>query len=208
MLLLIIIGLPAPLIAIHLLWVNLVTDSLPAIALGMQPKEEGIMDEKPRDPNESIFAKGGKAIVFGYGAILTIGVILAYFIPGFTNGAHSISEVKALYEANNTLLNQARTMSFTALALGELTHMLGMTDVKHSFVHVFKEKNKMLWIALALGVCLQLVVIEIPGVRAVFSTENLSSSEWGWTALFSLIPLLLHELIVLIRFIIKKTNKK
>ncbi|MCR5787445.1 MAG: cation-translocating P-type ATPase [Acholeplasmatales bacterium] len=207
MLLLIIIGLPAPLIAIHLLWVNLVTDSLPAIALGMQPKEEGIMDEAPRNPNESIFAHGGKAIVFGYGAILTIGVILAYFIPGWTNGAHSISEVKALYEANSNILNQARTMAFTALALGELTHMLGMTDVKHSFVHIFKERNKMLWIALALGIVLQLLVIEIPGVRAVFSTENLTASEWAWTAIFAFIPLLLHEIIVLILYILKKKEK-
>ena len=88
MFLLIIIGLPAPLIAIHLLWVNLVTDSLPAIALGMQPKDPDVMSLKPRDPNEGIFANGGLLITFGYGAILTIGVIIAYFIPAWMNNVH------------------------------------------------------------------------------------------------------------------------
>ena len=198
---LIVIGLPAPLIAIHLLWVNLVTDSLPAIALGMQPKEKGVMDQKPRDPNEGIFAHGGLLITLGYGAILTIGVILAYFIPAWSNNIHGLSNIKDYYEINESALNQARTMAFTSLALGELFHMLGMSDVRHSFVHVFKDKNIMMAVAFFAGVLLQLAVIEIPAIRSVFSTENLSISEWLWTALFSLIPLILHELIVLILFI-------
>ncbi len=201
---LIVIGLPAPLIAIHLLWVNLVTDSLPAIALGMQPKEDGVMDQKPRDPNEGIFAHGGFAITLGYGAILTIGVILAYFIPAWNNGVVGLSNIKEYYETNEAILNQARTMSFTALALGELFHMIGMSDVRHSFVHVFKDKNIMMLIAFVLGFVLQLAVIEIPFVRSVFSTENLTVSEWLWTALVSLIPLILHEIIVLIMNISKK----
>ena len=207
MFLLILVGLPAPLIAIHLLWVNLVTDSLPAIALGMQPKDPDVMDQKPRDPNEGIFAKGGLAITLGYGAILTIGVILAYFIPAWNADIHGLSNIKNYYEANATILAQARTMAFTALALGELFHMLGMSDVHHSFIHVFKDKNWMMAIAFILGVVLQLFVIEVPGVAKVFSTSNLTASEWGWTALFSLIPLILHELIVLIQYIRKRINK-
>ena len=110
-------------------------------------------------------------------------------------------------EANEAILAQARTMSFTALALGELIHMLGMSDVKHSFVHVFKDKNWMMAVAFFAGILLQLFVIEVPSVRMVFSTENLTVAEWGWTALFSLIPLILHEIIVLILFIKKKKNK-
>ncbi len=204
---LIVIGLPAPLIAIHLLWVNLVTDSLPAIALGMQPKEDGVMEQKPRDPNEGIFANGGMAITLGYGAILTIGVILAYFIPAWTNNVTGLANIKNFYETNTEILNQARTMSFTALALGELFHMIGMSDVRHSFVHVFKDKNLMMLIAFVFGFLLQLLVIEVPAVRAVFSTENLNLVEWLWTALVSLIPLILHEIIVLIMYIKKKKQK-
>lgn len=208
MFLLILVGLPAPLIAIHLLWINLVTDSLPAIALGMQPKEKDVMNESPRDPNEGIFAHGGLIITLGYGAILTIGVILAYFIPAWEQGIHGLSQIKDLYTLNEEYLHQAQTMSFTALAFGELIHMLGMSDVNHSFIHVFKDKNWMMAIAFVAGILLQLLVIEVPAVRKVFSTENLDAIEWLWTMVVSFIPLILHELIVLIRFIIKKSRKK
>ena len=207
MFLLIIVGLPSPLIAIHLLWVNLVTDSLPAIALGMQPKEPDIMNQKPRDPNEGIFANGGLAITLGYGAILTIGVILAYFIPAWEAGHVSLNAVKTYYQANANVLAHARTMAFTALAFGELFHMLGMSDIKHSFVHVFKDKNWMMAIAFFAGIILQLLVIEVSGISKVFSTSNLSLQEWLWTALLSLVPLILHEIIVLIHFIRNKINK-
>lgn len=204
MLALIVIGLPAPLIAIHLLWVNLVTDSLPAIALGMQPKEPDVMDLKPRDPDEGIFAQNGFLITLGYGAILTIGVIIAYFIPAWMNGIHGLSLIKTYYETTVNefgelcVLNQARTMAFTALALGELFHMLGMSDIKHSFIHVFKDKNWMMAIAFFAGFILQLFVIEVPGVSKVFSTENLTTIEWLFTALVSITPLIIHEAIVLI----------
>ncbi|MBP5342567.1 cation-translocating P-type ATPase [bacterium] len=207
---LIVIGLPAPLIAIHLLWVNLVTDSLPAIALGMQPKDPDVMSLKPRDPNEGIFAKGGLLITIGYGAILTIGVVIAYFVPAWMNDVHGLMNIKNFYETTvnsfgeQYMLNQARTMSFTALALGELFHMLGMSDINHSFIHIFKDKNWMMAIAFAAGFLLQLFVIEVPAVGKVFSTENLSGMEWLITGIVSIIPLVLHEIIVLIQKIKNK----
>lgn len=80
---LIILGLPAPLIAIHLLWVNLITDSLPAIALGMQPKDKSIMKDHPRNPNEGVFAGNGLKLTLGYGIIITICVVISYFSCGF-----------------------------------------------------------------------------------------------------------------------------
>ena len=118
-------------------------DSLPAIALGMQPKNPDVINQKPRNPNEGIFANGGLAITLGYGAILTIGVILAYFIPAWSQNIHGLANIKNYYENNDAILAQARTMAFTALAFGELFHMLGMSDVNHSFIHVFKDKNWM-----------------------------------------------------------------
>lgn len=207
MLILIIIGLPAPLIAIHLLWVNLITDSLPAIALGMHPKEENIMDEKPRKTGESIFAGSGYLITLGYGAIITIGVIVAYFACGWLNGCYSLSSIKDLYESNPDILHQAQTMAFTTLAFEELVHMLGMTNIKKSFVHIFKDNNIMLYVAFVLGILLQLLVIEVPGIRDVFSTFNLSLKEWIITACTSILPLVVHEIVVLVLFIRKKKNK-
>lgn len=207
MLFIIIIGLPAPLIAIHLLWVNLATDSLPAIALGMDKKDPNNMNEKPRKANENLFSNGGYLRTFFYGAIITVGVILAYFIPAWLNGTFGIANIKALYEGTESLKLQAQTMSFTTLAISELFHMLGMSNPDKSFINVFKNGNWMMLIAFVFGLGLQLLVIEIPAVREVFSTSDLSLYEWLFTALLSLLPLIIHELVVLIKFIIKKTKK-
>jgi Ca2+-transporting ATPase len=203
------IGFPAPLVAIHLLWVNLITDSLPAIALGMDPKDKNIMREKPRDPNEGIFANGGLTRTVLYGAIITFAVLLAYFSCGLMNGATSVSGMKALFATNEDVLHEAQTMAFTTLALSELFHMLGMSSGDRSAFNVFKNKNVMMLIAFMAGFILQLFVIEIPVVRSIFSTANLTSKEWLVTALLSIIPLVAHEIIVVIkRFSGKKSQSK
>lgn len=201
------IGFRAPLIAIHLLWVNLITDSLPAIALGMDPKDPSIMKELPRDPNESIFAKGGLKTTIIYGVIITLAVLLAYFSCGWINGAKTFSEIKILFAENDLVLHQAQTMAFTTLAFSELFHMVGMSNLNKSVLNVFKNKNIMMLIAFVSGVILQLIVIEVPGISKVFSTANLSSIEWLVTAVLSLTPLIAHELIVLIKNVQLKFNK-
>lgn len=204
MFIVILLGLPAPLIAIHLLWVNLITDSLPAIALGMDPKSPDVLDEKPRDPKESIFANGGYRSIGVYGVVLTASVLVAYLAAAFLNGARGLAEIKNLYETKPDLLHQARTMAFTTLAFGELMHMLNMSDVKHSVVRLFKKKNPMLLLALVVGIGLQFAVIEIPVVSAIFSTGNLSGEEWIVTAVCALAPLIVHELGVIGRKLFKK----
>lgn len=208
MLLLIILGLPAPLIAIHLLWVNLITDSLPAIALGMQAKDKDIMKEKPRDPSEGIFANGGLNLTLGYGIVITICVIISYFSCGFLNHAYSISAIKALYTSNPLILHQAQTMAFTTLAFAELFHMIGMSSPKESFIHIFKDKNHMLFIAFIAGILLQFLVIELPGVSDIFSTHNLTAICWLITFLMSILPLFIHEIVVLINYLKKKKELK
>lgn len=207
MFIIICLGLPAPLIAIHLLWVNLLTDSLPAIALGMDPRDPNIMREQPRDPKEGIFARGGMKNTLLYGAILTIGVLISYFSCAWLHDAYSFMEIKNLYASNPDVLHQAQTMAFTTLAFSELFHMVGMSDVNRSFVHVFKDKNWMMLVAFAAGIILQLFVIETPGVQELFTTANLSWDEWLITLAFSVIPLVLHEVIVGIRFLKRKFAK-
>lgn len=204
MLILICIGLPAPLIAIHLLWVNLITDSLPAIALGMQPKDPDCMKDKPRNPREGIFAHGGISLTIGYGAVITVAVLISYFACGWLNGAYSLRAIKELYSSSADILHQAQTMAFTTLAFCELFHMLGMSDTERSFVHVFKDSNRMLAIAFLAGILLQLFVIETPGISDVFSTFNLSGIEWVITLALSVLPLLIHEGIVLLHHFKKK----
>lgn len=201
------LGLPAPLIAIHLLWVNLITDSLPAIALGMDPKAPDVLDEKPRDPKKGIFADGGIKLTAGFGIVITVSVLLAYFSAAWLNGAFTLAEIKNLFQTNSSVLHQAQTMAFTTLAFCELFHMLGMSNVKKSFVRVFGNRNWMMAIAFIAGVFLQLLVIEVPAVSAIFSTANLTGNEWIVTAVCSILPLIVHEVVALISSIKKAPSK-
>ena len=200
-------GFPAPLIAIHLLWINLITDSLPAIALGMDPKDPNNMKDKPRDPKEGIFAHGGMRTTIVYGLFLTVAVLCAYFSAAWLNGKFGYSEIMSLYNNNPEILHQAQTMAFCTLGFGELFHMIGISNTRRSFIFTLFNKNWMMYIAFFAGVILQLIVVEVPGVRAVFNTANLTATEWGITALMSLIPLILHEISALVQFIYRKTRK-
>ena len=200
------IGFPSPFIAIHLLWINLITDSLPAIALGMDPKDPNAMKEKPRDAKESLFAHGGYLTTIGYGAVITISVLIAYLSGFWVNGIYSYSDIVNV-ASNSPILLQARTMAFVALAFSEIFHMVGMSNQNRSFIHVFKNKNYMMLIAAVVAIALQLAVIEIPFMRDVFSTSDLTVTEWLITAAMCITPLIVHEIVVLIKFIIKKTKK-
>ena len=200
------IGFPSPFIAIHLLWINLITDSLPAIALGMDPKDPNAMKEKPRDAKESLFAHGGYLTTIGYGAVITISVLIAYLSGFWVNGIYSYSDIVNV-ASNSPILLQARTMAFVALAFSEIFHMVGMSNQNRSFIHVFKNKNYMMLIAAVVAIALQLAVIEIPFMRDVFSTSDLTVTEWLITAAMCIMPLIVHEIVVLIKFIIKKAKK-
>ncbi len=203
------LGFPSPFIAIHLLWINLVTDSLPAIALGMDPKDPNNMNEKPRGKDETLFSKGGYLTTIGYGALITISVLLAYFSAFWLNGITdwmSIVNVTSL-ENGEAILLQARTMAFVALAISELVHMVGMSNQNRSFIHVFKNKNWMMLLAFVLGLALQLFVIEVPFMQDIFSTANLTWQEWLITASMCVTPLIAHEIVALLKFIKRKINK-
>ncbi|MBQ9266131.1 MAG: cation-translocating P-type ATPase [Bacilli bacterium] len=206
----IIFGLPTPFIAIHLLWVNLVTDSLPAIALGMDPKDPNNMKEKPRDPKEGIFAKGGMRQTIFYGAVITVAVLIGYFATAWLNGVAGLGNIKAFYTdpANIEYYRQAQVMAFTTLAVTELFHMVGMSNLNRSFFHVFKNNNWMMIVAFVAGLALQLFVISVPGVQDVFSTTALSWQEWLITIALSVSPLLIHEVVIFVKFLIRKFSKK
>lgn len=198
MFILICIGLPSPFIAIHLLWVNLITDSLPAVALGVDPKDPNNMNEKPRDPKENFFAHGGAKTLILYSVIITLGVVLAYFSVGWLNGAFSYGDIKALYESNPALLHEARSMAFATLAIAELIHMVGMSADKHHFHVVFTRKNWLMLVAFVAGFLLQVLVIEVPFVSKVFDTHELSGWEWLIVIGLSILPLIAHEIMVTI----------
>ncbi len=206
----IILNIPTPLVAIHVLWVNLITDTLPALALGADPKDKDIMLEKPRPYNESLFAKGGLWTTTFYGIFITVLTLAAFIVyplllinqeglsgnifylikQSFTCG---IGDVGA-----EVILLKSRTYAFTALGLSQLFHMLGMSNTHRSFIHIFKNKNLLMGFAFIFGFILQMVVVEVPLFNNFFQTCSLDVYEWLWIILLSALPLIIHEIIVLL----------
>ena len=201
-------NLPTPLLAIHILWVNLITDSLPAVALGADEKESGIMEYKPRNPKESLFSHGGYFLTFGYGLLITITTVFAFLmIPIFEYNAHSIEDIARILTENEAVRMQAQTSAFCVLSLSELFHMLGMTSLRKSFIHNFWSKNWLLWVSFVVGVLLQVAVVNVPGLNNFFSCAQLDIKHWGFVAALSVAPLIVHEIVVLVLFSRKKFAK-
>lgn len=168
------IGMRSPLLAIQLLWINLITDSLPAIALGLDNPEKDIMNHKPRNPKKSIFADGlwGKIIVEG----VMIGVLnlLAFSI------------------GRRYSLDVARTMAFVSLGLLELVHSFNIRSEDSIFkTSIFK--NKYLCLAFLGGALLQIIVVIVPSWAEVFKLTNLTTKQWLCTIVISLMPIVLME---------------
>ena len=201
-------NLPTPLLAIHILWVNLITDSLPAVALGADEKESGIMDDKPRNPKESLFSRGGYWVTFGYGLLITITTVFAFLmIPIFEGHAQSLEQIAEVLTNNDAIRMQSQTAAFCVLSLSELFHMLGMTSIKKSFVHNFWSKNWLLWLSFALGVGLQVAVVNIPGLNGFFSCAPLDIAHWGIVLALSVAPVIVHEIVALVLFIKRKVSR-
>ena len=209
MFLTILLGLPTPLETLQILWINLITDSLPAIALSMDAKEKDIMNRKPRDPKDGIFSHGGFTFTLGYGVVIFIITFIAYLIPGILAFTHStlsfapqITETfEASYAGFVELMNieevhrEATTWAFTVLAMSQIFHMVGMTDIKRSFLHVFKDGNWMLLVSFILGFALQLAVTEFDFLANAFKTTELSWQEWLILAGMASLPLIVHEIL-------------
>ncbi len=203
------LGLPSPLIAIHLLLVNLVTDSLPGIALGVDKKSKTVMQEKPRDPNDSLFAHGGYALVFGYGGLIGIATLIAFLSTfwmskGFSFNLDAISS----YFADPLKLEEAQSMAFCVLALSQLFHMLGMVDAKKSIYHVFADKNSVLWIAFFLGLALQVLFIFTPGLNTALQVVALQGWDFLWTGLLMITPVIVHEIVCLVLRAVQRKEAK
>ncbi|MEG2543070.1 MAG: cation-translocating P-type ATPase [Longicatena sp.] len=147
--------------AIQILWVNLVTDAFPALALGIDPKDQFIMKEQPRNREESLFAHGGMAFTVLNG--MFIGTItLVAFRYGLNMG-----EMKA------------QTMAFMVLSISQLFHALNLRSRTHSIIEVGVFKNKWLILTMVFGIVLQILVCQLPIFHLLLKTVSLSIQEWG-----------------------------
>lgn len=170
------LGLESPLLAIQLLWINLVTDSIPAIALGLERPEADIMDKKPKDPKKGIFSDGlwGSIVVEG-----TMIGILTLFAFSFGNNRYG--------------LEVGRTMAFVCLGMLELIHSFNIKSEQSIFKTGLFE-NRFLIGSFVLGTILQCGIVCIPVLANIFKLATLNSMQWLWCIGISILPIVIIEL--------------
>lgn len=174
------LGWAAPLLPIQLLWVNLVTDSLPAIALGMEPAEENIMERPPRKNTGSLFGDGLGGRILLEGVMIGVLALLAFGI------GHVYFDQEDGYAVG-------RTMAFAVLSLSQLVHAFNMRG-EGSLGKLPFCSNKWLLMAFVVGTTLQCVVIMMPPLAGIFQVVPLNGEQWLLTAALALAPLPLVEL--------------
>ena len=156
-------GLPMPLLAIHILWINLITDGLPGLALASESNEPNIMNRMPREPNESIFSRGmGLHIVW-------VGFLICILTLGM--------QAWALHEH----FANWQTMAFTVLCFSQLGHVLAIRSTHESVFTIGIWSNNPLTLSLILTISLQLLLIYVPWCNDIFKTQPLSIFELGIT---------------------------
>ena len=195
---------PVPLLAIHVLWINLITDSVPALALGSDFKELDIMEEKPRKKGESLFVNGGLRVTLFYGVLIGGLCLLSFLCVPLSellrfNIKVSWSEISNLLSNDGGVLKKAQTFCFVTLATCELAHALIMRNVRKTFIRSDVFKNKIMVLSIVLGGFLQWCVVELPLLNELFKTSDLVLGEWLFAIGCALIIFVVHEVILLLK---------
>ncbi|MCX2934617.1 cation-translocating P-type ATPase [Mycobacterium sp. CVI_P3] len=171
-----------PLLATQILWINLVTDSAPALAMGVDPEIDDVMARPPRRPSDRII--GARM----WGGIVFVGLVMAMVTLLSMDLVRPGGMV-----AGDGSLEQARTVGFTTLVFAQLFNTLNArSGVVSAFSRLFR--NRWLWVSLALGVVLQIAVVELPFLQTAFGTESLSPAQWFTAAGLASVVLWFEEL--------------
>jgi Ca2+-transporting ATPase len=176
------LGMPIPLLPIHILWINLVTDGLPGLALAAEAEEEGIMKRPPRHPKESVFV-GGMGL-----QIIWVGLLMA--------GVTILSQSLAITHGANW-----QTIVFTVLCLSQMGHVLSVRSETKSIFSIGILSNKPLVGAVALTFILQMATIYVPFLQPIFRTEALTIKELIFCLVMSSVVFVVME-------VVKKLRKK
>ncbi|MGC5814618.1 calcium-transporting P-type ATPase, PMR1-type [Clostridium perfringens] len=174
----------SPLQPIHILWVNLITDSFPALALGVDKTKEDVMNNPPRNPKESIFVKSDKIQL----------IINGVLIGGITLFAFKLGE--RLYPDS---LIHAQTMAFVVLSVSQLFLSLSLRSNTKSAFSLGLFSNKYLVYSILLGIFLQVIIISISFIANIFKVTPLLLYDWIVVILVSLIPFVINEFLKLFR---------
>lgn len=179
------LALPIPFQPVHLLFINLLTDSLPAIAIGMEKPEKDLLSQKPRNPKTGIMTKDFVALMFGQGALIAASTLTAFYIGLQINAA------------------TASTMAFATLTLARLFHGFNCRS-KHSVIKLGFTSNLYSVGAFFLGVFLLAFVLFVPFMHPLFSVEILTGVQVGFIGLLAFIPTLIIQII---KVIVEKTKR-
>jgi Ca2+-transporting ATPase len=173
----------------HLLWINLITDCFPALALGMEVAERGIMQRRPRDKSDGIFAGGLGLDCAFQGIVIAILTLVSYFIGhNLEYGTMDISQVIA----DPTLGREGMTMAFLTLSMVEMFHSFNMRSRRQS-IFTIRHQNVWLWGSLALSLLLTWCVIEIDPIANAFGFAELSLSTYGVAMLLAFMVIPINE---------------
>ncbi len=190
----ILLGWASPLRPIHILWINLITDTLPALALGVDPGDPDVMKYKPRNPKDSLF-KGATVSLLLNGLLIGVVTLVAFII-----GAKYYSGTTNLFplfpkNISQDALKHAQTMTFVVLSVSQLVHSLNMRNDKKSIFQIGLFTNKYLIGAIIIGIVLQDLIITVPPLANAFSVHALSLEDWGIVTILSLMPLFFNEVV-------------
>jgi len=182
------IGWEAPLIATQLLWINLITDSFPAVALGMDPGNPDVMKEKPRNSKESFFSNGAALHIIPGGILIGGLTILAFWFGYYEHGYNPFD-----HSVPANTIEYARTMAFMVLVMCQLFYSLAVRSSSKSIFQIGLFSNKYLTGAIVLGILLQLIVVGIPVMQSAFHLQMLDLRGWIIAISLGLVPLLVNE---------------
>ena len=197
----ILLGLCSPLKPSHILWINLITDSLPALALGIDVGDTAkFMKRPPRAKDENLFAHGGLSCTLLYGFLIAAVSMTAFLLLPITllreqDIPITLEHIRQVLEIPQ-VLTRAQTYAFTVLGISQIFHAIGMRDTATSVLRMKHFSNKLMLAAIAVGFGLQLMVTKIPYFIDAFGTCSLSAREWRQLILLSLMPILAHELLL------------
>lgn len=188
------LGMPIPLLAAQLLWINLITDTLPALALGMGESSKDVMQEQPRSAKESFFAKGAVGTIALGGILIGLVTIISFYGAFAMHGFSPFDE-----DIPETVTDYARTMAFMTIIACQLFYALSFVHPKKSIFRSNIFQNPYLILAIFLGFGLQLIVLYIPFMQEAFHLQALHYQSWFTVFLLGLIPLAANEVMKLLK---------
>ncbi|MFA5015551.1 MAG: cation-translocating P-type ATPase, partial [Actinomycetota bacterium] len=185
-----------PLLPVQILWMNLITDGLPAMALGIDPPEKNIMDRKATKKKEQILSRRGLVTILWQGIILTLGALFIYFAGPKLFNTHHLLHDREIFQ----------TSVFTTLVITQLLHTFNFRFENKGIFRKHILENKYLNLAIIVSILMQIAIIYVPWLQSVFQTASLNIYHWLFIITCSIVPVLIINFVNEIIYKRRKIN--